>query len=63
MGKHKYSKGLGFLHIPHSSISRVIETHTIPWEIWILIVEETSGKAQTFKSYRSLTYFMQGINA
>ena len=34
MGKHKYSKGLGFLHIPHSSISREIETRTIPieWE-------------------------------
>ena len=30
MGKHKYSKGLGFLHIPHPSISRVIGTHTIP---------------------------------
>ena len=35
MGKHKYSKGFGFLYIPHYSISREIETHTIPktWEI------------------------------
>ena len=34
MGKHKCSKGLGFLHVPHSSIPREIETHTIPitWE-------------------------------
>ena len=34
MGKHKYSTGLGFLHIQHSSISREIEIHTIPitWE-------------------------------
>ena len=33
MGKlweNKYSKGLGFLHIPHSSIFPVRETHTIP---------------------------------
>ena len=35
MGQHKYSKGFGFLYIPHYSISREIETHTIPgtWEI------------------------------
>ena len=61
MGKQKYSKGLGFLHVPHSSISREIETHTIPieWENWILIVRETYGKTQ---SYRFLTYFMRGIN-
>ena len=26
MGKHKYPKGLGFLHVPHSSISCEIET-------------------------------------
>ena len=64
MGKHKYSKGLGFLHIPHSSISREIETHTIPieWENWILIVRETYRKTQTFQSYRFLPYFMRGIN-
>ena len=30
MGKHKYSKGFGFLYIPHSSISHEIETRTIP---------------------------------
>ena len=31
----KYSKGFGFLYIPHYSISHEIETHTIPktWEI------------------------------
>ena len=64
MGKHKYSKGLGFLHVPHSSISREIETCTIPitWEHWILIVRETYGKTQTFQSYGLLTYFMCGIN-
>ena len=64
MGKHKYSKGLGFLHVPHSSISREIETCTIPitWEHWILIVRETYGKTQTFQSYGFLTYFMCGIN-
>ena len=28
------------LHIPHSFISCVIETHKIPWEIWILIVRD-----------------------
>ena len=50
MGKHKYSKGLGFLHIPHSSISHVIETHTIPWEIWIIIVEERLGKHKHSKA-------------
>ena len=35
MGQHKYSKGFGFLYIPHYSISREIETHTIPktWEV------------------------------
>ena len=35
MGKHKYSKGFGFLYIPHYSISRERETHTIPkaWEV------------------------------
>ena len=35
MGKRKYSKGSGFLYIPHYSNSREIETHTIPktWEI------------------------------
>ena len=64
MGKHKYSNGLGFLHIPHSSISREIETHTIAmtWENWILIVRATYGKTQTFQSYKFLTYFMWGIN-
>ena len=53
MGKHKYSKGLGFLHIPHVSIAREIEIHTIPitWENWILKVRETYGKTQTFQSY------------
>ena len=65
METHKYSSGLSFLHIPHSSISRVIETHRIPktWEHWILIVRETYGKTQTFQSYRSLKYFMWGINS
>ena len=29
MGKHKYSKGFGFLYIPHYSILREIETHAI----------------------------------
>ena len=35
MGKHKYSKGFGFLYILHQSISREIDTHTVPetWEI------------------------------
>ena len=35
MGKHKYSKGFGFLYIPHYSILLKIETHTIPktWQI------------------------------
>ena len=43
IGKHKYFKGLGFLHIPHSFISREIETHTIPktLENWILAARET----------------------
>ena len=52
MGKHKYSKCLSFLHIPHSSVSREIEAHAIPkpWENWILVVSETYGKTQTFKS-------------
>ena len=46
IGKRKDFKGLGFLDIPHSSISREIETHTIPktWENWILIVRESYGK-------------------
>ena len=57
MGKQKYSKGLSFLHILHSSILRVIETHTISktWENWILIVRGTYGEMQTFQIYRSLT--------
>ena len=64
MGKHKYSKGLGFLHIPHYSISRDIETHIIPiiWKNWIHIIRGTYGKTQTFQSYVSYTYFMWGIN-
>ena len=35
MGKQKYSKGFGFLYIPHYSIWLEIETYTIPktWEI------------------------------
>ena len=35
MGKHKYSKGFGFLYILCYSISREVEIHTIPktWEI------------------------------
>ena len=55
MGKHKYSKGLGFLHIPHSSISREIETYAIPktWENWMLIARETYGKTQTFHLFVS----------
>ena len=56
-------KVLVLLHIPHSFISCVIETHKIPWEIWIFIVRGTSGKTRTFQSYRSLAYFAQGINA
>ena len=65
--KHKNSEfalyGLGFLHIRHSSTSRVIETHTNSkiWQNWILIVRETYGKSQTFQSYKSLTYFMWDI--
>ena len=64
MGKHKYSKALGFLHILQFSISRVIESHTITktWENWILIVREKYGKTQTFQGYRSLTNFMWGVN-
>ena len=65
MGKHKYSKGFGFLYIPHYSVLHAIETHTIPKNIgnnWILIVRETYGKTQTFQSYGFLTYFMCGIN-
>ena len=52
MGKHKYSKGLGFLHIPHFSISREIDTHAISKtsENWIVIVTETYWKTQTFQS-------------
>ena len=52
MGKHKYSKGLGFLHIRHSSFSPEIETHTIPktWESRILIVREPMGKHKHFKA-------------
>ena len=30
MGQYKYSKGLGFLRIPHSSMLREIETHKFP---------------------------------
>ena len=35
MGKHKYSKDFGSLYISHYSVSREMETHTIPktWEI------------------------------
>ena len=35
LGKQKDSKGFGFLYIPHYSISREREIHTIPktWEI------------------------------
>ena len=65
MGKHKYSKGFGFLYIPHYSVLHEIETHTIPKNIgnnWILIVRETYGKTQTFQSYGFLTYFMCGSN-
>ena len=64
MGKHRYSKGLSFLHILHSSISCEIATHTIPktWEKWIFIARETYGKTQIFQSYWFLTYFMWGIN-
>ena len=55
---------VNFLHVPHSSISRVIETHTNPktWENWVLIVRETYEKTQKFQSYRTLSYFMRGIN-
>ena len=62
--ENRYSKGLSFLHILHSSISREIETHTIPktWEKWIFIARETYGKTQIFQSYWFLTYFMWGIN-
>ena len=61
---HKYSKGLGFFLISHSSILQEIETHTISKtrEHWVLIVRETYGKTQTFQSYGFLTYFMWGIN-
>ena len=64
MGKHKYSKGLIVLHIPHSSVSRERETHTIPKTRgnWILIVKKTYGKTQTFQGYEFLTHFMWGIN-
>ena len=64
MGKHKYSKGLDFLHVPRSSILREIKIYTIPitWENWILIARETYGKTQTFQSYSFLTYFMWSIN-
>ena len=60
MKKQKYSKGLGFLHVSHSSISREIETNTVPvtWENWILIVGKTYGKTQKSQSYRFLTYFI-----
>ena len=59
MGKHKYCKGMGFLHI-----SRETKIHTIlkTWEKWILIARETHGKTQTFQSYGFLTYFMCSIN-
>ena len=52
MGKHKDSKGLDFLHTPHSSISCEALIHTIPkiWEKWIPIERENNGKAQTFQS-------------
>ena len=64
MGKRKCFKGMDVLHVPHSSISRVIETHTNPktWENWVLIVWETYEKTQKFQSYRTLSYFMRGIN-
>ena len=41
MGKHKYSKGMGFLHIFCKP-----EIHTIPktWKKWILIVRKTYEK-------------------
>ena len=53
MGKHKDSKGLDFLHTPHSSISCEIEAHAIPktGENCILNVRETYGKIQKFQSY------------
>ena len=43
MGKHKDSKGLDFLHTPHSSISCEIEAHAIQktGENCILNVRET----------------------
>ena len=66
MGKHKYSKGMCFVHILNSSISREMETDTIPkpktWKKWILIVKQTYGKTETFKSSGFLTYFMWDIN-
>ena len=59
MGKRKHSKGQGFLHIRHSTISREIEIHTIlkRWENLILIVRETDGKTQTFQIYAFLNFF------
>ena len=53
MGKHKGSKGLDFLHTPHSSISCEIEAHAIQktGENCILNVRETYGKIQKFQSY------------
>ena len=49
MGKHKYQKGLGFLHNSHFCILREIETHTIlkTWENCIVTVREMCGKTLT----------------
>ena len=43
MGKHKYSKGFGFLYIPHYSILREIETHTICF-LWCHVRHNLSNK-------------------
>ena len=46
--------------IPHSFISRELETHSVPkiWGKWLLIVRQTHGKTRIFQSYRFLTYFI-----
>ena len=52
IGKHKYSKGMGFLHI-----SREKEIHAIPkrWDDLIPVSQKKYGKSQTFPRFCSLT--------
>ena len=59
MGKYKYSKAIGFLHI---SCEASIHTISKIWEKWILIVRKKYGKKQIFQIYWFLKYFRWSRN-